>query len=147
MRDVKVLGARITWLTILGVFVVICILAILSLGGCTNIRSNLIDVTEEDLANRDTAIQAATNLIKAWDIKSRFIRISLGDHMPLQMIKAIDALDNIRTTWEQNGALVTGAMAGEILGHHANLVTGVAREFLKVAAPDVLDMLITMVGG
>lgn len=111
--------------------------------GCGLMRQTLLDISEEELKNAETARELAKNYLEIWPIQSGLIRGSLGsrlEEMPTQATNAMDELDDLSARCADPNDCSDYDL-GLSLGLRVRLLGSVVQEALKVYAPDVIDVI------
>ncbi len=118
---------------------ILALFLVVSLIGCASIRGDLIQLSQEDLANAEASRTIAKNLLLTWNLNSGFVRGALGDRLnqlPAEAVKAMDELDSLagKIEWTDNEL-------GRSLGFRVRLLGEVVTNALKLYAPEVLKYL------
>ena len=125
------------------VIIIVAILSLILLNGCTAMRQATIDISIEEVKNATVAREVASNYLSIWPIQSGFIKGALGsrmDEMPQQAINAIEELDQLAAQCiDPNNCLDYDL--GLSLGLRVRILTSVVGEALKIYAPDIIDLV------
>lgn len=112
--------------------------------GCGGLRQNAVQLSQQDLANIEIAKEIAVNLLKAWPVKSGFIKGAMGPklaELPQQALEAMNELDRLAVTPEA----LSDEEIGVSLGLGVRMLQQTVLTALEQFAPDVLQAL-TKVG-
>ncbi len=115
-------------------FFVVC-LALCS--GCSYLRSGMVSLSKEDLANAEAMRTTAGNLLSTWKMNSGFIRGALGDKInqfPAEVVKAMAELDALAEKKDLNDFDL-----GYSLGTRVRLMGAMIQNVVKQYAPEVLQ--------
>ena len=121
-----------------------------SLMGCGMIRSNIIDIINEDTKNVEMSREVALKLLKTWGFSSGMIRGSLMSkslQLPAEVLKAMDELDTLarkyypltvdlqKLDFDQDQEL------GRSVGYRIVLLTKIVGQALSIYAPELLKFV------
>jgi len=113
--------------------------------GCSAINQNLIDFSDQGVANVEAYKKVAKNINKTWPFYSGLVRSALGsriDQLPSQAITAMDQLDALATVKK-----LDSDQAGEVIGYKIRMLGAVVIRALQEYAPDVLLTLVSVSRG
>jgi len=101
----------------------------------------LLDISEEEIKNAETARQLAVNYLGIWPIQSGLIRGALGSRMeelPAQAVSAMDELDELAISDPND---YTDYELGMSLGLRVRLLGAVVQQALEVYCPGIIDVI------
>lgn len=119
--------------------IVITLMVVCLLTGCSPIRQMAIDVSTENVKNAETMREVSLNCLSVWPIQSGFIKGALGyriNELPNEALEAIDELDRLAELPEQSDYEL-----GLFLGLKVRLLSSVVQVALEKYAPDVVELL------
>jgi hypothetical protein len=117
----------------------ITIILLVLVAGCSPGRQLAIDISIENVKNAETIKEISLNCLSVWPIQSGFIKGALGDRineLPGEAIKAIEELDLLAEQAEQ-----TDYELGLFLGLKVRLLSSVVRIALEKYAPNIGEYL------
>lgn len=117
--------------------ILMCLL--ISLAGCSTIRQNVIDISNENAENVKTAKVIAEQCVKDWLIISGFIKGVLGNRineLPAETVTALARLDEIAAQTEH-----TDYELGEFLGLKTQVIGSVVQIIIERYAPNAIEFL------
>ncbi len=114
----------------------IFLLVIFVIGGCAQIRKDVVDLVGEDTKNVQTMRTVAMELAGSWSGRSLFIRIAFADILKNKTVKAMDRMDKLaKKTVKSNDDYA------EFMGHLVVVGRNIGRELLLEIAPEVLTVV------
>lgn len=120
--------------------IIVVILGLFLLAGCSLYRESLVEMSREDVKNAEAVREAATNFLSTWNINSGFIKGSLGpriEQFPAQFIVAVNELDDLAS---KEGP-ISDQELGYSLGLRVRTLEALIQSTLETYAADVLDLI------
>jgi len=125
-------------------YLFLIIILIIPLASCSYFRKSILDVSNEDLKNAETARTVAKNFLSTWSLNSGVIRGALGtsiNQLPAESVDAMNSLDELATNTN-----LTDSDLGMAMGLVVRIYSRVVLEVIKQYAPNVLQYLPAILG-
>ena len=122
---------------------VICVMLALATS-CASLRGIAVNISEEEIANTETAREVARNYLSIWPLQSGFVRGALGprlDELPVQVIDAMDELDLLAQQYAEDPNDFLDHDLGLSLGLRVRLLSSIVAEALRFYMPDALEFV------
>lgn len=111
---------------------------------CASLRGIAVNISEEEIANTETAREVARNYLSIWPLQSGFVRGALGprlDELPVQVIDAMDELDLLAQQYAEDPNDYLDQDLGLSLGLRVRLLSSIVAEALRFYMPDALEFV------
>lgn len=123
-------------------FLILIIFLIIPL--CTSCATT-VEITDEYIANIETAKESAVKIATISEFKTCFIRACLGsyiDKLPYEIVRTLDDIDLLLKTIGADYSLITDCQRGQMLGLWTRLVTLGTLEIIEDINPGSLAGLL-----
>lgn len=118
------------------------LVCVMLLGGCATVRQGVLDISEEEMKNAETARMVAKNYLSITAIQIGMLKGAMGERINELPKTAVDAIDELSVLAALDPNSLTDEQLGLSLGLRVRLLCSIVREAIRIYAPDLLRYLI-----